>query len=445
MSVNESVIYTPSPESLPTTDSYYTPIRPSNGSSFSPGQSIYIDVPAQRNAYLDASNSWLDFSCKFTITGSAPAASVNTYHLTSAGASGLISSLYAWSSNNSNLESITQYAELSRMLNVVSQDDTVNNSIRTITSGIENSISLNNNLLGENVYDTLVAKDLKFSIPLVSSVFGTLSAGRYHALALLNGSTRLQLDLISNAFDAICQHASTATAVTSCTFEITNVAYNAKIVRVTEAAQQAIVANARQDENGVISYSSVGWRSYPRSIAVNQSGESTFLVPARFRSLNNIIWGIRNPRSSNYAGQDPSNTYTVASSWYSRVGGVPYPSIPPNTRSSIVQYLMGAFHSISNTLADTIISNSSYGTTGGTITQNQTVTDSEKSYCGLSYESFNDSAGSVNGLDTSSDLIEVLINKVSKVNGSASGQLTFHCQYDCLFSIDAEGNMSVSF
>ena len=101
-------------------------------------------------------------------------------------------------------------------------------------------------------------------------------------------------------------------------------------MRVTESAQQAIVANARQDENGVISYSSVGWRSYPRSIAVNQSGESTFLVPARFRSLNNIIWGVRNPRSSNFAGQDPSNTYTVASSWYSRVGGISYPSISPH-------------------------------------------------------------------------------------------------------------------
>jgi len=445
--VNENLIYAPDAESLPTSDSYYTPIRPSNGSTFSQGSTIYIDVPAMQNGYLDSSNSWLEFDVKFTLTGAVTPATTN-YTLTSAGAEGLIASLYSWSSNNANLETITNYAELSRMLSVASQDQSVNNSIRTICSGIHQSTTLNNNLLGETIYaSALVPKTLSFAIPLISSVFGTLSQGRYLPLAMLNGSTRLQIDLVASAIDAINSiiASSGSPALTSATFEVTNVAYQAKIVRVTEASQQAIMANARQDESGVVSYSSVGWRNYPRSINISVAGTESFLVPARFRSLNNIIWGIRNPRLQNYSGQDPSSTYNAVSSFQTRISGVSYPSVAPNTRAAQAQYLMGCFHAISNTLADTVIDSTSYQTAGTTIATNAVVSDSKKCYMGVSYESFNDSAGSVNGLDTSSDLVEVLLTKVATTGGSTNANILFSVQYDCLYSIDQSGNLSVSF
>ena len=445
--VNQNLIYAPDPESLPTSDSYYTPIRPSNGSTFSQGQTIYLDVPAMQNGYLDSSNSWLEFDVKFTLTGAVTPADTD-YTLTSAGAEGLIASLYSWSSNNANLETITNYAELSRMLSVASQDQSVNNSIRTICSGIHQSSTLNNNLLGEAIYASAgVANTLSFAIPLLSSVFGTLSQGRYLPLAMLSGSTRLQIDLIANAVDAINSAiaSSGSPALTSVTFEVTNVAYQAKIVRVTEASQQAIMANARTDQSGVISYSSVGWRNYPRSINISVSGTESFLVPARFRSLNNIIWGVRNPRLQNYSGQDPSSTYNAVSSFQTRISGISYPSVAPNTRAAQAQYLMGCFHAISNTLADTVVDSTSYQVAGTTIAQNAIVADSKKCYMGVSYESFNDSAGSVNGLDTSSDLVEVLLTQVATTNGSTNANILFSCCYDCLYSIDQEGNLSVSF
>ena len=445
--VNENLIYVPDPESLPTSDSYYTPIRPSNGSTFSQGQSIYIDIPAMQNGYLDSSNSWLQFDVKFTLTGAVTPATTD-YTLSSAGAEGLIASLYSWSSNNANLETITNYGELARMLSVVSQDQSVNNSIRTICAGIGQAATLNNNLVGETIYsDAATAKTLSFAIPLISSVFGTLSGGRYLPLSMLAGSTRLQLDLVASAVDAINSSiASSGTpALTTVSFEVSNVAYQAKIVRVTEASQQAIMANARQDETGIVSYSGVGWRNYPRSVNISVAGTETFLVPARFRSLNNIIWGIRNPRLNNYSGQDPSSTYNAVSSFQTRISGISYPSVAPNTRAAQAQYLMGCFHAISNTLADTIVDSTSYQTAGTEIAQNAVVSDSKKCYMGVSYESFNDSAGSVNGLDTSSDLVEVLLTKVATTNGSTNANLLFCCQYDVLYSIDMEGNLSVSF
>ena len=106
---------------------------------------------------------------------------------------------------------------------------------------------------------------------------------------------------------------------------------------------------------------------------------------------------------------------------------------------------MSCFHSVSNTLAETVLSEQAWpvSTTqvaGGLVA----LTDSTKAYTGVSFESFNDSAGTVNGLDSSTDIIEVVVAMEGNALNSG-GQITFCCNYDCLYSIDPEGNLSVSY
>jgi hypothetical protein len=140
-----------------------------------------------------------------------------------------------------------------------------------------------------------------------------------------------------------------------------------------------------------------------------------------------------------------SSSKNSVSDFTTRIGGISYPTVAPATVASQVQFLMGCFHATSNTLADTVISKAYYSEPGTTIVKDLALTDSFKCYMGVSYESFNDSSGTVNGIDTSSDLVEVLLTKAATTGGSTSSTIVFHTQYDCLFSVSADGQMSVSF
>lgn len=462
-SVNSSLIYAPSPESLNTDSSYYAPIKANNGSTFGPGASIYIDIAAQRNTFLDVSNSWLEFELEFSGTMTAAAAPVGTLadlanvNLTSAGANSVIQSVYTWGNGGStNLETLTNYPTLTRLLNVLTVGQDTNNSIRTICGGVKEATTLNNNLLGEDIGEAVVVgadttyqyKKMKFAIPLCSAVLGTMSNGRYLPLHYLNSSVRLQLDTCTQAIDAIVCNTKTITAIgTDFTYKMTNVQYMGKYVRVTDASVQEINRYARQDPSGIISWNATGYRSYRNACdtSLTNNATQTYLVPARFRSLNNLICAVTHSRAQATDILDPQSTTVPWTEWYSRIGGTQYPPVAIQSIPSMAQYLMSCFHSVSNTLAETILSDKSWVHPNTFVTgATATLTDSTKAYTGISFESFNDSAGTVNGLDSSTDIIEVVV-AMDGNNQNSGGQITFCCNYDCLYSIDPEGNLSVSF
>ena len=462
-SVNSSLIYTPSPESLNTDSSYYAPIKANNGSTFGPGSSIYIDIAAQRNTFLDVSNSWLEFELEFsgtmtpTTIPAGTVADLANFNLTSAGANGLIQSVYTWGNGGStNLETLTNYPTLTRMLNVLTVGQDTNNSIRTICGGIQEATTLNNNLLGEAIGEgttvggvtTYSYKKMKFAIPLCSSVLGTMSNGRYLPLHFLNSSVRLQLDTVTQAIDACVNNTSTIASIgTDFTYKMTNVQYMGKYVRVTDASVQEITRYARQDPSGIISWNSTGFRSYRNACdttGINKTTQ-TFLVPARFRSLNNLICAVTHSRAQANDLLDPQSTTVPWTEWYSRIGGTQYPPVAIQSVPSMAQFLMSCFHSVSNTLAETVLSEQAWPLSTKHVTSSTLpLTDSTKAYTGISFESFNDSAGTVNGLDSSTDIIEVVVAMDGNVFNSG-GQITFCVNYDCLYSIDNEGNLSVSY
>ena len=184
---------------------------------------------------------------------------------------------------------------------------------------------------------TQLASTYTYTMPLISSVFGAgQNGGRYFPLDRLNDGLTLELQLESfqNATKLMVQASSTAqwtadqstnVAATAACMSIRNVSLVCQLVELDSEAMSAY----NRMHPGEIVLPVTQYRGYQSTLAYPLSANSA-LVPARFQSVNALIWGMFDQANLNdfSKGSITWRSRANLSTVQYRIGSLSYPSKP---------------------------------------------------------------------------------------------------------------------
>ena len=312
--------------------SYRCSIPTNNASTFSPQSTAIFSIPARRNCFLDTQQTYL----RTTIKNNDGVSSIT---LDSNGAC-VINSLNIYSGSNL-LESVQQYNVLYSYL-MDFQMDIANRLGASCTLGGSGTLSTASGDVrkGQSI---ALGKSLTTCMPVLSGVIGTLG----EKMLPLNISDDLRVELQLEALNS-----SIVATLAVSPWIVSNMELVVTIVELSDAGM-GMVQSVTPFSRPVYLHSS----SYRHYVAtqLTTAGQGSYLVPARFASLKNLIVC---PRGATQAGA--LNSYSLSSranpnwtQYYWRLGSLLCPQKPVNLTSGFAESfaeLQRSFHGLSNNL-----------------------------------------------------------------------------------------------
>jgi hypothetical protein len=302
---------------------YLTQIQPQGGSSFSPNDTITINIPTRNNTALIPSESYL----RGTLSLSCSTANATAATFESAGVHGFIQRIRVFHGSNL-LEDIDNYAQLAKILyDFQASDDTVKGRL-AVTSATNPQYNVTSGTIvrgvnrGATTGVTTAATTVPFAINLVSMV-GALAGDKYLPLWEMTAAPlRVEIVLKASVVTSLMSLAGSATAQT---FAVTGVNYCGEFLELPDSAVSAIKAGSSSPMQMVLP----SFRSYTNSAAITTAGtQVSTAIPAKFSSLKSIFVATRTSVGADGLYPNSHCKYGLTS-YNFRVGSEVLPSSAP--------------------------------------------------------------------------------------------------------------------
>ena len=251
---------------------YRCSIPTANKSTFSPGDLAIAYIPARRNCFLDTSQSYL----RMTIQNNEPIGATNYFSLDSCGAC-VINRLDVFSGSNL-CESVQGYNILYDYL-LDSQLTVAQRTALSAAYGTSGNIG-GNSYAARNGAIIAASGKLTTCMPILSGLVGCL-AEKYLPLSLAD-DIRLEFSLEAN--NVAVAYAAGVTPTT--TWSIVSMELELCIVEMSSDGMAMIERETPFSQPVYLHASS--YRHFTANLPTNQTGQVTYLVPARFASLKSI-------------------------------------------------------------------------------------------------------------------------------------------------------------
>jgi hypothetical protein len=303
---------------------YLTQIQPQGGSSFSPNDTITINIPTRNNTALIPSESYLRGSLSLSCgTANATAATFE-----SAGVHGFIQRIRVFHGSNL-LEDIDNYAQLAKILyDFQASDDTVKGRL-AVTSATNPQYNVTSGTIVRGVNRgatsgvTTTATVVPFAINLVSMV-GALAGDKYLPLWEMTAAP-LRVEIVLKASVVTSMMSLAAATTVSQTFAVTGVNYCGEFLELPDSAVSAIKAGSSNPMQMVLP----SFRSYTNSAAITTAGTQVSMpIPAKFSSLKSIFVATRTSVGADGLYPNSHCKYGLTS-YNFRVGSEVLPSSAP--------------------------------------------------------------------------------------------------------------------
>jgi hypothetical protein len=267
---------------------YLTQIQPQGGSSFSPSDTITINIPTRNNTALIPSESYL----RGTLSLSCATANATAATFESAGVHGFIQRIRVFHGSNL-LEDIDNYAQLAKILyDFQASDDTVKGRL-AVTSATNPQYNVTSGTIVRGVNRgatsgvTTTATTVPFAINLVSMV-GALAGDKYLPLWEMTAAP-LRVEIVLKA-SVVTSMMSLAGSATAQTFAVTGINYCGEFLELPDSAVSAIKSGSSSPMQMVLP----SFRSYTNSAAITTAGTQVSMpIPAKFSSLKSIFVATR--------------------------------------------------------------------------------------------------------------------------------------------------------
>jgi hypothetical protein len=376
--------------SAPKSRSYRISIAPVNKSTFYGGDQMIFELPTSRKGtWFDQSQSYLKFTVKFK-TNAACASGANGIYLDNTAYS-FFQRLDVLHGSNT-LESIAEYGQLCNFLidtsltqsdkaglspligcngvNTIYNSLTVPAAFNTITAltvtGTSSQVQVAGDRSGFSPAATIAfstAIGYTYSLPLLSGVVG-INASKMLPVGKLTSPIRMELYLANND-DAVYY----GTAGAGCTWEISNVEFEACYVELQDDSLDMQLAPGQEEYISTITY-----KQSSTYLPAATAGEFTTLLPFRAASITALYARFRNLATA-VQGNDTSAAYRKSSSispninfFYYRIGSSLYPNKPiycnngslVGSGSEAYAELLKSFHALSSSIGNSAIPYQSY-------------------------------------------------------------------------------------
>lgn len=338
---------------------FRTNIQPQNGTSYTPGQTVIINIPTRNNTALIASESVLKFTASYT-----PSAACTIQNLESCGYHGFINRLRVFHGSNL-LQDIQEYNSLAKILmDFQMPNDSVAgrySAVAGTTTDLVGSFVPAAYAAGDSVSVKTVNRGRNFTLGTVAgstaqqtfscainliSLVGALAGGKYLPLWEMTAAPlRVELVLAANVLNVF--NFASAGAPTNSAYTISNMEFIGEFIELPDSAISAIKAGSSNPLQMVLP----DYRTYTFSQSLGTSATTLSMpIPAKFSSLKNIVISQRN--SSNYAGTAgfyPCASYRYGLQSYNfRVGAELLPSSAPTVLADIFNEACKCFGSIAD-------------------------------------------------------------------------------------------------
>jgi hypothetical protein len=321
---------------------YLTQIQPQGGSSFSPNDTITINIPTRNNTALIPSESYLRGSLSLSCaTANATAATFE-----SAGVHGFIQRIRVFHGSNL-LEDIDNYAQLAKILyDFQASDDTVKGRL-AVTSATNPQYNVTSGTIvrgvnrGATTGVTTTATVVPFAINLVSMV-GALAGDKYLPLWEMTAAP-LRVEIVLKA-SVVTSLMSLAGSAVSQTFAVTGVNYCGEFLELPDSAVSAIKAGSSNPMQMVLP----SFRSYTNSAAITTAGTQVSMpIPAKFSSLKSIFVATRTSVGADGLYPNSHCKYGLTS-YNFRIGSEVLPSSAPTSVPEFYSEAVKCFGSLAD-------------------------------------------------------------------------------------------------
>jgi hypothetical protein len=321
---------------------YLTQIQPQGGSSFSPNETITINIPTRNNQALIPSESYL----KGTLNLSSSTANATAATFESAGVHGFIQRIRLFHGSNV-LEDIDNYAQLAKILyDFQAPDDTVKGRL-AVTSATNPQYNVTSGTIVRGVNRgatsgvTTTATAVPFAINLISMV-GSLAGEKYLPLWEMTAAP-LRLEIVLKA-SVVTSMMSLAGSATAQTFSVTGVNYCGEFLELPDSAISAIKAGSSNPMQMVLP----SFRSYTNSAQITTAGSQVSMpIPAKFSSLKSIFVATRTSPGADGLYPNSHCKYGLTS-YNFRVGSEVLPSSAPTTVPEFYSEAIKCFGSLAD-------------------------------------------------------------------------------------------------
>ena len=414
---------------------YTSNINPSNGTSFTAGDVIRIDIPTgRRGTYLVNPMGYL----QMTFNNNNGAGDGNLTPDDSG--YGLIKKLEVYHGSNL-LESVDSYNLLGTLLLdcQVAGNETQRTGTMTIGCGFSQASGSERKQANVDRLGTPVGEGAsrQYNMPLFSGVIGG-NLSKYLPLGALSGGGDLRVEITLDSTANACCREATKTGTED--YTITNVQYVASILELGAEAQDEV----ERENAGSYSMSTVSWRNYTANVD-SAVGSASILVPARFASVKSL-YCVHRP-SANINSRDvrsiSDRSKANMSSYQFRIGSLSMPQQAvdcADPAGQVIQELMKSFHQIGQTNAHTRLNETQFNNDAPTSDSGNTLDDEGSYAVGLDLESFSHRSDVIDS-GTDSQGQNIFFEPVYSANTPAAQRVDSWAFYDLLLKVE-DGIMS---
>ncbi len=322
---------------------YNAAIAPVNGTAYSLGETIILNIPTGYNTVMSAKDSVLKFNLNLRGVAALPTTAA---YFNRCGAFGAIQRLRIFHGSVL-LSDIDNYSCLMEMLlNAQLSSDIMSNKMELLAgTGYERGMSLlvNNNAPNMPILAAATDVTFPFAIPLMSIL--TLSNNYVPLFALTGSPLRIEIQLVSTINQLIICNDNYPTIATVRSF-CDNVEYVANMMELSDSGM-SMVKSAIGD--GPVNWVVQDYRNYAFNSTL-RTAETTLSVPipAKFNSLNSLFLTFRlqgNVSGAATFASTESCQFSL-SDYFFRIGSKTIPTKPPSTITEFFSEFLRAISSV---------------------------------------------------------------------------------------------------
>ena len=396
---------------------FQSAIAPQNGSEYNFGETIILNIPTGANLVASGQDSILKFNFNFRNGGGAG----TTYRLNRSGAYSIFQRMRIFLGSTL-LSDIDAYGNLMDLLITTQQSTDAIVGKYAIMAGT--SYDPENATIA-----TVTDATITFAIPLVSILSWSQN---YVPLFAMSGPLRIELQLVSNIRQFL--HSAAALTTHSTLKTVDNIELVINMMEISDSGMNII--------KSAIGNSPIQWvvQDYKNYQYVNTLRVTTTQlsvpIPAKFNSLNSLLWTFRNSTNAAGAATFPSNESLNfdLKEYFVRLGARTVPTKPPNTLPEFCCELLRSLGSPSDVNHECNIKPLSYFKKVPAI-----ATICGAFYLGLDLESYSntDMTSVYSGYNSSKeDILFTPTFNPQPANGAVDVRIDTYALYDCLISLE---------
>ena len=396
---------------------FQSAIAPQNGSEYNFGETIIFNIPTGANLVASGQDSILKFNFNFRNEGAAG----TTYRLNRSGAYSIIQRMRIFLGSTL-LSDIDAYGNLMDLLITTQQSTDAIVGKYAIMAGT--SYDPENATIA-----TVTDATITFAIPLVSILSWSQN---YVPLFAMSGPLRIELQLVSNIRQFL--HSAAALTTHSTLKTVDNIELVINMMEISDSGMNII--------KSAIGNSPIQWvvQDYKNYQYVNTLRTTTTQlsvpIPAKFNSLNSLLWTFRNSTNVAGAATFPSNESLNfdLKEYFVRLGARTVPTKPPNTLPEFCCELLRSLGSPSDVNHECNIKPLSYFKKTA-----DAATVCGAFYLGLDLESYSntDMTSVYSGYNSSKeDILFTPTFNPQPANNAVDVRIDTYALYDCLISLE---------